>query len=95
VLIKCEPNSYQDDYKAVWKLQLKAKSAGKRAKTKLTANSFPKPIAWQQDHLCYDDGTPIPPPATWPTHKTVDDSDINFDDLIQIHESPLKKKKLF
>jgi hypothetical protein len=93
VLLKCDPNDYQQDYKWVWKLQTR-KAPGKRGKTKLSAESFPKPIKWQTNHLCYDDGALIPAPHTWPNQKRVDDSDINIDDLIQIQESPLKKMRL-
>jgi hypothetical protein len=93
VLLNCEPNDYQNRrYKTILKLQTRKKSSGR--KTVLTENSFPKPIAWQEDHLCYDDGTLIPTPSKWRTHTSVDES-FNFDDLLKVDESPLKMQKLF
>lgn len=56
---------YDSKYTTVYKLSTKAKGKGP-VSTRLSAHTFPKPVAWKENTFFLADGqTPLPHPDTW------------------------------
>ena len=92
VFVKHEPNKYQQQFKAVYKLQTKSKRKTSTSTT-LIPESFPRVVNWKEDTYFDENGSPVRHPRTW-SEKSLDDSRVNLDELLQATEieAPLPKK---
>jgi hypothetical protein len=59
ILVPCPPNSFQDRYRTVFKLQRRSKK-GLSKRTKMANVSFPKPVKWRSGAFTFANGEPVP-----------------------------------
>jgi hypothetical protein len=99
ILMPVEPNSFQERYKKVYKLQTRAKIPGYVTKRnpKMTNWSFPKPVTWRPDAFTFSNGDVVPPPNEWGQERlTYDESQVDFASLLEeedIPSTPNKKQR--
>ena len=88
IFIKGEPNEWQQQYSAVYKLTTKGKYS---RQPQLVPESIPDMVSWEEDAYFLADGRPVPHPSTW-GEPTLDESKIVFADLFEVKPSPGAKK---